>query len=162
MATPKRAPGRRGGNPALKLAAIRKFHVYLGVFIAPSILMFAISGALQVFRLHEANPGYQPPALVEKLGRLHKDQVFAVAPPKRARPPQAAGKPGGPARPEAREPVNQAKLALQWFAIATGATLTVSTLLGLWMALAYNGRKGLMWLLLAAGVAAPVAMILLA
>ena len=75
---------------------LRQAHLYLGMLIAPSILMFAVTGGLQIFRLQEAHPGYAPPPVIERLGRLHKDQVFTVAPPRRARS-EAAGK-AGPGR----------------------------------------------------------------
>jgi len=32
---------------------VRLVHFYLGVFFAPLILFFALSGVLQVFKLHE-------------------------------------------------------------------------------------------------------------
>ena len=70
---------------------IRQLHLYLGVFIAPSILFFAFTGSLQLFSLHEAHGAYKPPALIEKLGSLHKDQVFAD---KAKRPAPAAGAAG--------------------------------------------------------------------
>lgn len=55
---------------------IRKWHGYMGMFIAPSVLFFSLTGALQLFSLHEAHGGNHPPALLEELGNLHKDQVF--------------------------------------------------------------------------------------
>ncbi|WP_133254967.1 hypothetical protein [Phenylobacterium hankyongense] len=163
MARPTRNPTRRGGNPALKLAAIRRWHSYLGVFIAPSVIVFALTGSLQVFRLHEPSGGYTPPALIEKLGRLHKDQVFAPLPPKPAKPAPPAGAPKPAAKPaEHAEPAPKpAHLALQWFAIGLGVLLATSTALGLWMALAYSAQKGRLLVLLLLGVAVPAALVLL-
>jgi hypothetical protein len=63
-------------HPGLRLATLRQWHSYLGVFIAPSVLFFALTGALQLFSLHEAHGDYHPPALIEALGKVHKDQVF--------------------------------------------------------------------------------------
>jgi len=59
------------------MSSIRIWHMYIGILIAPSVLFFALTGALQIFSLHEAHGSYEPPALLEKLSRLHKDQVFA-------------------------------------------------------------------------------------
>lgn len=56
---------------------VRKLHTYVGMFIAPSVIFFALSGALQLFHLHEARGSYHPPPLIEMLGSLHKDQVLS-------------------------------------------------------------------------------------
>jgi hypothetical protein len=160
LARPTRNPTRRGGNLALKLAAIRRWHSYLGVLIAPSVITFALTGSLQVFRLHEPHGGYTPPMVIEELGRLHKDQVFAPLPPKPA-PKPSAGAPKPAAKPAEQAP-KPAHLALQWFAIVVGVLLATSTTLGLWMALAYSAQKGRLLVLLLLGVAVPVALVLLA
>jgi hypothetical protein len=159
LARPTRNPTRRGGNLALKLAAIRRWHSYLGVLIAPSVIVFALSGSLQVFRLHEPHGGYTPPMVIEELGRLHKDQVFAPLPPKPAPKPPGAPKPA--ATPSAEPAPKPAHLALQWFVIVLGVLLATSTALGLWMALAYSAQKGRLLVLLLLGVAVPVALIML-
>ena len=36
---------------------LRDLHNWLGVFFAPGILFFALSGVLQTFGLHESGPG---------------------------------------------------------------------------------------------------------
>jgi hypothetical protein len=161
LARHARTGGRRGGNPALKLAAIRQLHSYFGAFIAPSVLFFALTGALQLFTLHEAHGDYRPPAVIEKLGMLHKDQVFA-AKPRRAQPPGAA-RAVRPAPPKAEDHHDAgpktSTLALKWFFLFVAASLVISTCLGLWMALAYSQRKGVLWLLVLLGAAIPVAIL---
>ncbi len=62
----------------MKLTTIRQWHSYLGLFIAPSVLFFALTGATQLFGLHESHGDYRPPAIVEKLSSVHKDQVFEL------------------------------------------------------------------------------------
>jgi uncharacterized iron-regulated membrane protein len=57
---------------------IRRWHSYIGLFISPSVLFFALTGASQIFNLHEAHGSYHPLALVEKLSSVHKDQVYAL------------------------------------------------------------------------------------
>lgn len=42
---------------AQTMRLVRQYHLYLGQFLAPAILLFALSGALQAFRLQEAK-GY--------------------------------------------------------------------------------------------------------
>lgn len=198
-----RTSARGGGNPALRLAAIRRFHSYLAVFIAPSILFFAFTGSLQLFGLHEAHPPYAPAPVIESLGRLHRDQVFKGRPkPMASAVALAAPVDAGPAEPDAdhhhddadhdeadhhhddadhaddhhdagpaaaKAPAPKAEhkptpkpatVALKWFFLLVAAGLIATTLLGLWMALAYNARKGLLLLLFLIGAAIPVALTL--
>ena len=56
------------------LKYVRLVHLYLGVFIAPALLFFAFTGALQTFSLHETTRGsnYKPPAWAIVLGQIHK------------------------------------------------------------------------------------------
>ena len=65
------------GSPALRLALIRQWHVYISVFVAPSLLFFALTGALQTFRIPDEKTA---PVLIQKLARVHKDDVFAMKP----------------------------------------------------------------------------------
>ena len=88
--SPDAAAPRRGANPALRLAAIRRWHSWMGVFIAPSVIFFAFTGVIQIFSLHEARGGYHPPALIEGMGAVHKDQVFRLKPPRPAAAPVPA------------------------------------------------------------------------
>ena len=48
---------------------LRQWHGYLGAFIAPSVIFFALTGALQLFNLHEAHGDYRPAPIVERLSR---------------------------------------------------------------------------------------------
>lgn len=148
-------PARGRGNPAMRLAAIRQLHTWLGVFIAPSVLFFALTGALQLFALHESHGAYHPPALIEKLGMVHKDQVFALKPKRPAAAAPAASAPKPQARPKESGP-KSSTTALKWLFLAVAAGLVVSTCLGLWMGLRYSRRKGVAWALLVAGTVVPV------
>jgi hypothetical protein len=137
------------GNPALRLAFIRQIHVYISVFVAPSLLFFAFTGALQTFRIPDQKTA---PVVIQKLARLHKDDVFAVKPPRPERP-KAAGHDGPD---HAKPPTKPSTEAMKWFAATVSVGVIFSTLFGLWMALAYSRQKLIVWILLAAGVAAPV------
>ena len=59
------------------MLTIRTWHTYLGILIAPSVLFFALTGALQLFSLHEVHGSYTPLPVIEKLSKVHKDQAFA-------------------------------------------------------------------------------------
>lgn len=154
----RRTPRAR---PALRWNAIRQVHVYLSVFVAPSLIFFALTGALQTFRIPDLKAA---PVVVQKLARLHKDDVFAVKP---AKPPRPAKKPGDPAAaaakpPEPKPAPRPATEALKWFFATVSVMIAVTTSLGLWMALAYYRRRGWIWGLAIAGTAIPVALLALA
>jgi outer membrane biosynthesis protein TonB len=69
------------------LRYLRLVHLYIGVFIAPAVIFFAFTGALQTFSLHETTRGssYKPPAWAVTLGQIHKKQTPVV--PARKTPP---------------------------------------------------------------------------
>lgn len=143
-------------NPALRLRTVRDVHTYLGVFFAPTLLFFAATGALQLFKLHESHGAYAPYAIVDKLGQLHKEQLFE-AKPKRP-PPKADDAAKKAEAPKPKEPPKAdppSQTVLKWFFLAAAVSLITSTLLGLWMALAHSRRPKLALLLLALGIAAP-------
>lgn len=169
-------PNRKRGNPALKLALIRRIHVYISMLIAPTLLLMGATGAVQVFRIPDHHPEM---VTLNKLASLHMNQTFAAKP--EGPPPGGAGGRGGPARPQgAAAPSEQgarpaasaprpappkpkpATVLLQAFTSLTGVGLIVTTLLGLWMALTYNREKKLLLGLLLAGIAIPVALVVAA
>ena len=158
---------------------LRKWHSYIGLFIAPSVLFFAVTGALQIFNLHEAHDGYRPAVLLEKLSAVHKDQVFEQ--PREHEEPAAAA-PAGDAAQHAADPAPHADpapqadaaphhhaaddgdddklsastLALKWLFLFVAVGLTLSTSIGIWMGITQLRRPVLAWTLIAAGVAAPI------
>jgi hypothetical protein len=144
------------------MASIRTWHTYLGILIAPSVLFFALTGALQIFSLHEAHGTYHPLPIVEKLSSVHKDQVFALGEHHEEPPSQPAvgAQAGSDAHPPApteheNEPAIGTPL-LKWFFLAVALGLTISTLLGLWMGLTHLRHRRTGWWLLAVGVAVPL------
>jgi hypothetical protein len=151
----------------MSMTSIRQWHSYIGLFIAPSILFFALTGAMQLFSLHEAHGSYHPPALIEKLGSVHKDQVFALGdhhpPPAPAeaagQPDSSASSPSG-AKDDDDDKVALPTLILKWFFLLVAVSLILSTVLGLWMGLVYTRRKRVAWSLLAAGALIPTILLL--
>jgi hypothetical protein len=143
---------------------IRQLHFYLGTFLAPSIIFFAFSGALQIFRLQEGHPGssYQPPAWIAFLAGVHKDQ--RVEGPPEPRPAAPAGEtpaPPRPAAPAGQPPARKASAALKWFFTLTAAGIISTTILGIYMSFLYSHDRRVIWGLLAAGILFPVALLLL-
>ncbi|MDB5451657.1 MAG: hypothetical protein JWO33_235 [Caulobacteraceae bacterium] len=144
MAKPKTAKAR----PALRLALLRDLHIYVSVFVAPSLLFFAATGGLQTFRIPDQKAA---PALLVKLARVHKDDVFALK-PERPKPPAGKKAEAPPKKP----PPKPSTTVLKWFFAVVSVGIIASTVLGLWMALAYSRRKAVIWAILAIGAAAPV------
>lgn len=149
-------------HPALRLALIRRIHTWLGVFVAPSILFFALTGAIQLYGLHESHEGYRPAPAIEKLGMLHKDQVLKLK-PKRARPP-AAAQPSAPKPAEQKDHDAGPKVAtplLKALFLVVALSLVATTVLGVWMALAHGRDRKLSLGLLVAGALLPLVLALL-
>lgn len=144
---------------------IRQSHLFVGMIIAPSVLLFAITGGLQIFRLQESHEGYTPPPIIEKLGRMHMDQVFALkkrkAEPQPVAAPADAGVPAVAApAPEPKPAPPLSKVLLQWFFAFVAAGLTLSTLAGVWMGVTLGRQRvAARWALLA-GTVLPVLMLL--
>lgn len=118
---------------------IRQIHFYLGVFFAPLIILFALSGALQTFRLQESPKGstYTPPSWIVKLADVHKDQRAA------------------------HEPGSRRSLPLQWFVVIMSLGLISTSILGIYMAFKYNRDKRLVIGLTILGLAIPLALLYL-
>jgi len=153
------------------LKAARVAHLYFGVFVAPALLFFAITGALQTFQLHETHRGsdYKPPRWAVVLGQLHKKQTIVLPPP---RPSAAAGaeapKPKKiletpavsiPAAPTTPTPAAQVKhnlLPMKIFFLVVSIGLCLSTFTGLYMAYMYTRNKVAVSAFLAAGIVVPL------
>jgi len=150
----------------MKPLLLRQIHSYLGAFIAPSIIFFALTGALQLFSLHEAHGGYAPAAIIEKLARVHKDQVFAPAEHNKPKPEgkqaEDAGKEGGASPAPQQDDDDQMALStmlLKWFFLVVALGLTASTLFGLWIAFTRpRGKAAALWLV-AAGAVIPLVLL---
>jgi hypothetical protein len=164
MADPRPLVSGQRGALVLRLALLRRIHTWLGLFIAPSLIFFAISGGMQLFALHDAHGGFKPIPIVEKLGELHKNQRFAMRPqrPEAVPKPVAAGA-VALAKPDADEdeatPLGQ--LALKWLFALMAAGLCLSTGLGFWLSLTPGRSRPLHWGLVVAGSAIPVLLLLL-
>ncbi|HWU78337.1 MAG TPA: PepSY domain-containing protein [Rhodanobacter sp.] len=156
------------------LKTTRTLHLYLGVFTAPMLLFFAISGGLQTFGLHEAGRGssYSPPAWLASMAQLHKKQTVVV-PTRRARAPQPAGAaimssaspvPAtvAPVTARVRESgrVGRNLLPMKIFFALVALSLFTSVLSGLYMAWRFSRRPRLFAGLLLGGVVVPLLLLL--
>ena len=120
------------------------------------MLFFALTGALQVFNLHEAHGGYRPPVLLEKLSGVHRDQVFAR--PHEHDEPLPSAQPG--AAPDEHgdddDNVSPSTLALKWLFFLVSAGLILSTSIGVWMGVTQIRKTSLALALIAAGTLLPM------
>lgn len=148
---------------AASLKSLRLTHRYLGLFFAPTILFFAITGGLQMLGLHETSRGssYLPPSILVHLSQLHKKGTFNL-PPRKVAPPNSAksdeAKPDGPkleAPKPAQAPPPHNSLPMKIFFAATAFALVVSTCTGLMMSWKFERRKSIVLLILVAGVVVP-------
>lgn len=144
---------------------LRQWHAYLGLFIAPSVLFFSLTGAIQIFNLHEAHGSYHPAVLLEKLSAVHKDQVFEE-PHDQSAPDHDADQaaPGADGEhPAANEEEKQSvpTYALKLFFAVVSLGLITSTLIGIWMGTTLIRREGLAWALLAVGALVPIGLLAL-
>ena len=139
---------------------IRRLHLYLGMFFAPAILFFAVSGGIQTFRLTE-RPG--APAWTQWIASLHKDQA-----PPRPRPARPAADRhaddhddhGGDHDRPAAGPARHDPFALKVFVGLMSIGLTLSTLLGIAVALTLPAARRVSIVALIAGAVLPLALLL--
>ena len=158
MTNAPRAPAdaRSGGRskPFAAARVARRLHGYVGLLIAPSVLFFAATGAVQLFSLHEAHGGYTPPSLLVTLASLHKDQVLSH-PRRKPDGPPAPGRSEAKPKHREQEP-GLSTWMLKWTFLAVAIGLILSTGLGLWMAFQDRRRVALNAVLLAIGVLVPL------
>lgn len=158
---------------AKSLKTFRVIHYYLGLFFAPTILFFAITGGLQMFGFHETARGssYFPPNFLVHLSQLHKKGTLYL-PPRKPAPPGAVKpdearpdgvKPDIP-KPEAPKPAPPPSppnsLPIKIFFAATSLALVLSTCTGIVMGWNYSRRKATVLFTLAAGVVIPALLLL--
>ena len=147
------------------MKSIRRIHGWLGVLFAPSIILFALTGALQMFNLHETTT-HETPGFIAKITMIHTHQT-ATIPQHAARPPEQ--KPSTPQanlmatvaqnaqKPAAEKPTT---LPLKLFFLAMALSLIASSVLGVWIAFVSKRDRNLHIGLLVAGLVLPIALLL--
>jgi hypothetical protein len=155
--------------PFTLLRTLRKTHLYFGLFIAPALLFFAFTGAVQTLSLHEAaGSSYKPPAWLATLGQIHKKQTTEM-PVRHAPEGGASHQPGD--RPDhaavaapARAPQPAITLAgkqnqhlpMKIFFLTVALGLFTSSLTGVYMAYAYERSKLAVTATLVGGILVPL------
>ncbi len=145
---------------------LRRYHHYIGVFFAPAILLFALSGALQTFRLQEEKGyGGTPPGWIVWMASVHKDSRLPKA---QAAHADDHHHDGDEAKPGAAAPMPMPAagpkpftLPMKIFATLMGVGLALSALLGVTIALSNRATRRVSIAMLAAGAVLPLALLML-
>jgi DNA relaxase NicK len=122
------------------LKKIRQIHLYLGVLFAPLLIVLAVSGALQTFRLQDKPKDggtYEPPQIIVKLADFHKDQKIEAV--------------SGKTR----------SLPVMWFFVLASIGMIITSVMGIYMAFKFTKRHTFVYLSLAAGVILPILFLLI-
>jgi hypothetical protein len=140
---------------------LRRWHSYVGLFAAPSVLFFTLTGAVQLFNWHEAHGSYHPAVLLQRLSSLHKDQVL-----KRHKDDEKSESAGAPeadasASHDEDESVPPATFALKAFFFIIAIGVALSTCFGVWIGVTQTSRKGVAIALLSTGALLPIILLLL-
>ena len=117
---------------------LRQLLLYLGCVFAPVLIFFAVTGSWQLFSLHRGmkDGSYTPPRAVVILSDVHQFQHI---------PPTSSN----------------SATPLRYFMLAAACGLVLTTTLGIIMAFRFSRSKAAVLLCLVAGVAVPVALLLI-
>lgn len=140
------------------IKTLRTIHFWLGTLFAPSLIFFAVSGAFQLYDLHEDGPGW-----IQTMAQVHKIQSLDTPkrrPPRPTPPPEA---PGARAQPERPRPPSIARSATaKLYFLLMAIALVVSSVLGLIMAFTYKRDRRILFGLLVIGTILPIVLLKLA
>jgi hypothetical protein len=139
----------------MNLVTLRLIHYYAGVFFAPTIIFFAFSGVLQVFKLHETyrdTPGAQGD-WIAWMSQVHRES--ALIPPRVAPAKAPAGAEAAPGK----APPKEKSSPFRWFAALMGVSLIGASLAGLWIAYNYPKRRRSFFITLLTGMVLPIVLL---
>ncbi|MCB0355276.1 MAG: hypothetical protein KDD64_17210 [Bdellovibrionales bacterium] len=144
---------------------VRKLHIYLGCFFAPLILLFAVSGAWQVYDLHRTpkDGSYRPPWLVSWISSIHLGKFSQAFTSVGLEECDRAG-----ASSDCREKQLENRIAhcsscssFSFLLALVGIGMVVNALSGIYMAFAMIKIRRAVWITLGAGVVTPLLLMLL-
>jgi hypothetical protein len=112
---------------------LRRLHLYLGVFFAPMLLFFIVTGWYQTAFQDRRKSVFEANAVMDRLRAVHADQTFPVA-----------------------SANSYSTVAFKWLIYLMSAALIITLVLGLVLAFRTMKAKWLVWLMLGLGLLAPV------
>ncbi len=142
---------------------VRRIHHYVGVFFTPAILLFALSGALQTFRLQEEKGyGGTPPTWIIWMASVHKDSSMPRASGEEHRPQRPRAEKGEQARAPSKPAAMSAptRLPMKIFVALLSIGLIMSSLLGVMIALNNRATRRMSVVMLAVGTILPLLLML--
>lgn len=119
----------------------RQLHIFLGVFFAPLLIYFALSGAWQVFRFNDVPKDGTPAGIRQTLHALSSPHTHATFP--------------------GADPKLTQSVAFKLFELLMCAGFIVTAVLGLQMAFQMARRRRTLLLTALAGAALPLLFLLL-
>lgn len=128
---------------------LRQLHNWIGLFFAPAILFFALSGSLQALGFQDRAAHYDPPAWMTLIANVHKHGV--VRRDRKAAPTKP---------PESKAAPAKVANTFSLFAALLGLLLSAGTALGIWIAMLNRRNRPTSLLLLLAGIGVPVLLLL--
>jgi hypothetical protein len=111
---------------------LRRLHLYLGVFFAPMLLFFIVTGWYQTAFQDRRKSVFEASAVMDRLRAVHADQTFPVA-----------------------SANSYSTMSFRWLVYIMSAALIATLVLGLVLAFRTMKRKSLVWLMLALGFIVP-------
>lgn len=111
---------------------LRRLHLYLGVFFAPLLLFFIVTGWYQTAYQDRRKSVFEASAIMDRLQAVHADQTFPVA-----------------------SANSYSTTAFRWLIYIMSAALVVTLVLGVVLAFRTMKAKWLVWLMLGLGVLVP-------
>lgn len=123
------------------MRTLRQLHIFLGVFFAPFLIYFSISGAWQVFRLNDLPKDGEPTTQQKILHALSEPHTHATLPGNSAKTDQS--------------------LAFKIFEIVMAAGFVITAVLGIQMALQIAKQRRAAIAALIAGTLIPILFLIL-
>lgn len=117
---------------------LRRLHLYLGVFFAPMLLFFILSGWYQTAYPDRRKSVFEASAIMDRLRAIHVEQTLPVA-----------------------SANSYSTTAFRWLVYLMSAALVASVALGIVLAFRTMKAKWLVWLMLALGFIVPLLCLLL-
>ncbi|MET0569601.1 MAG: hypothetical protein ABWZ74_11030 [Hyphomicrobiaceae bacterium] len=149
---------------AQTMKQMRRIHLYIGVFFTPAILLFALSGALQTFRLQEEKGyGGTPPAWIVWMASVHKDSSMPRdrgTEHKDRRPAASVVKTADASSNPPPAHKGPSRLPMRAFVVLLSIGLIISSSLGVAIALNNKTTRRASFLALFAGTVLPLLLML--
>ena len=111
---------------------LRRLHLYLGVFFAPMLLFFVVTGWYQTAFPDRRKSVFEANAVMDRLRAVHADQTFPVA-----------------------SANSYSTTGFRWLIYCMSAALVVTLFLGIVLAFRTMKKRWIVWLMLVLGFVVP-------